>query len=261
MCTCQTLIASGASRTSETCQMHRTKIPPCYNCSGPLCVVERTGQTASSPQRNSIPRASVKSTRPEALCARASSQYSDVQPEAATSTQPTGGSESASKRTFLQRVKAFFLADRIDRKRLAELGLGAVASVRACASLRQCCCRSDIRALAVHCSAHHEVLLLQYGFVSNATYGTGMAVSWVAFVKQYGVSPLMPGQWKAFMAWYAGIGPQNAYQSEQVSWISLCIGVGVHTTFSNSAYMCNSRLHVPAACAAEQSLPALAVHL
>lgn len=151
--------------------MHRTKIPPCYNCSGPLCVVERTGQTASSPQRNSIPRASVKSTRPEALCARASSQYSDVQPEAATSTQPTGGSESASKRTFLQRVKAFFLADRIDRKRLAELGLGAVAS---------------------------------YGFVSNATYGTGMAVSWVAFVKQYGVSPLMPGQWKAFMAWYAG---------------------------------------------------------
>ena len=70
-----------------------------------------------------------------------------------------------------QRIKDFFAGDRIDRKRLAALGLGAVAS---------------------------------YGFVSNATYGTGLAVSWVAFVRQCGKSPLMAGQWKPFLAFYAG---------------------------------------------------------
>ena len=31
-----------------------------------------------------------------------------------------------------------------------------------------------------------------------------MAVAWIAFVKQKGLSPLMPGQWKAYLAFYAG---------------------------------------------------------
>ena len=31
-----------------------------------------------------------------------------------------------------------------------------------------------------------------------------MAVAWVGFVQQFGKSPLMPGQWKAFLAFYAG---------------------------------------------------------
>jgi hypothetical protein len=44
-----------------------------------------------------------------------------------------------------------------------------------------------------------------YGFVSNATYGTGLAVAWIAFVRQVGRSPLMAGQWKAFLAFYAGM--------------------------------------------------------
>lgn len=74
-----------------------------------------------------------------------------------------------------------------------------------------------------------------YGFVSNATYGTGtvsltahifkystlrkcfneddssscmlsagMAISWIAFVKRTGKSPLMAGQWKPFLAFFAG---------------------------------------------------------
>lgn len=72
-----------------------------------------------------------------------------------------------------QKVKRFFGGDKLDRQRLAALGLGAVAS---------------------------------YGFVSNVTYGGGMAVAWIAFVKQRGLSPLMPGQWKAFLAFYAGAG-------------------------------------------------------
>lgn len=43
-----------------------------------------------------------------------------------------------------------------------------------------------------------------YGFVSNLTYGAGLAVAWIAFVRQVGKSPLMAGQWKAFLAFYAG---------------------------------------------------------
>ncbi|KAK9841801.1 hypothetical protein WJX81_004041 [Elliptochloris bilobata] len=69
------------------------------------------------------------------------------------------------------RMKRFFLGDKLDKERLAALGLGAVAS---------------------------------YGTVSNITYGGGLAVSWIAFVRQTGMGPLMPGQWKAFLAFYAG---------------------------------------------------------
>lgn len=42
-----------------------------------------------------------------------------------------------------------------------------------------------------------------------------MAVAWIAFVKQKGLSPLMPGQWKAFLAFYAG-------EFERVSGTMLC---------------------------------------
>jgi hypothetical protein len=40
--------------------------------------------------------------------------------------------------------------------------------------------------------------------VSNLTYGAGLAVAWIGFVRQMGKSPLMAGQWKAFLAFYAG---------------------------------------------------------
>ena len=43
-----------------------------------------------------------------------------------------------------------------------------------------------------------------YGAISNVTYGGGLAVAWIAFVRQFNKSPLMPGQWKAFVAFYAG---------------------------------------------------------
>lgn len=69
------------------------------------------------------------------------------------------------------KVKRLFVGEKLDRKRLAALGLGAVAS---------------------------------YGFVSNLTYGTGMAVSWIAYVKQTGKSPLAGGQWKLFLKFFAG---------------------------------------------------------
>ena len=41
-----------------------------------------------------------------------------------------------------------------------------------------------------------------YGFVSNVTYGAGLAVSWIGFVRTKAASPLAPGQWPAFMAYY-----------------------------------------------------------
>ncbi len=43
-----------------------------------------------------------------------------------------------------------------------------------------------------------------YGAISNVTYGGGLAVAWIAFVRQFHKSPLMAGQWKAFVAFYAG---------------------------------------------------------
>ena len=43
-----------------------------------------------------------------------------------------------------------------------------------------------------------------YGAISNVTYGGGLAVAWVAFTRQFSKGPLMPGQWKAFVAFYAG---------------------------------------------------------
>lgn len=73
--------------------------------------------------------------------------------------------------SLLARVKAFLGRDKVDKAAMARLGLGAVAS---------------------------------YGFVSNVTYGGGLAVSWIAFVRQKGLSPLAPGAWPTFLAFYAG---------------------------------------------------------
>lgn len=64
----------------------------------------------------------------------------------------TGRSDQSSN-GVVQRIKNFFGGDRLDMQRLKALGLGAVAS---------------------------------YGFVSNATYGTGLAISWITFVRQTG---------------------------------------------------------------------------
>ncbi|CAL5227487.1 g10466 [Coccomyxa viridis] len=69
------------------------------------------------------------------------------------------------------RIKQFFLGDKMDAEKLKALGLGAVSS---------------------------------YGAISNVTYGGGLAVAWIAFVRQFNKSPLEAGQWKAFVAFYAG---------------------------------------------------------
>lgn len=55
--------------------------------------------------------------------------------------------------SIMQRIKQFFGGDKVDMQRLKALGLGAVAS---------------------------------YGCVSNVTYGTGLSISWITFVRRTG---------------------------------------------------------------------------
>lgn len=82
----------------------------------------------------------------------------------------------------------------MDRERLKALGLGAVASYGMLSNLVYC---TGARHLGEIQSVHRH---------SNNTTTTypGMAVTWVLFVKQRGVSPLAAGQWGPYLAFYAG---------------------------------------------------------
>eukprot|EP01023_Acetabularia_acetabulum_P016140 TRINITY_DN17969_c0_g2_i2.p1 TRINITY_DN17969_c0_g2~~TRINITY_DN17969_c0_g2_i2.p1 ORF type:complete len:220 (-),score=16.13 TRINITY_DN17969_c0_g2_i2:219-878(-) len=70
------------------------------------------------------------------------------------------------------RLKNLFGGGKIDMAKLKELGSGA---------------------------------LISYGFTSNVTYGIGVIVSWITYVRQTGVCPLAPGHWQGFLAVYAGM--------------------------------------------------------
>lgn len=86
---------------------------------------------------------------------------------AASSSSSSGPDEpakgSATGKGPLQRLKEFFVGDGLTKEKLASLGAGAFAS---------------------------------YAVISNVTYGICVSVAWIAFVKQTGLSPLEPGQWK-----------------------------------------------------------------
>ncbi|EFJ45124.1 hypothetical protein VOLCADRAFT_94642 [Volvox carteri f. nagariensis] len=73
---------------------------------------------------------------------------------------------------LLGRIKRFFLGDKLDKEKLAQLGMGAFAS---------------------------------YGFISNVTYCTCLGIAWISFVRATGTSPLAAGQWPAFLGFYAGL--------------------------------------------------------
>ncbi|KAF6266308.1 hypothetical protein COO60DRAFT_1291752 [Scenedesmus sp. NREL 46B-D3] len=83
-----------------------------------------------------------------------------------------GSSDQKPKRGFWGSLKYFFVGDGLDKERIKALGMGAFAS---------------------------------YGFISNLNYGTALGAAWIAFVKKYGVAPTAPGQWKVFLAFYAGL--------------------------------------------------------
>ena len=46
---------------------------------------------------------------------------------------------------------------------------------------------------------------LSYGWVSNVAVAISVSLSWYIFNQRTGLSPLAPGQWKGFLAVYAGI--------------------------------------------------------
>ncbi|GLC56408.1 hypothetical protein PLESTB_001101600 [Pleodorina starrii] len=89
---------------------------------------------------------------------------SNLPPDTSTSPNTSPG--------LLGRIKRFFLGDKLDKEKLAQLGMGAFAS---------------------------------YGFISNVTYGICLGTAWISFVKATGKSPLAAGQWPAFLGFYAGL--------------------------------------------------------
>lgn len=68
---------------------------------------------------------------------------------------------------------------------------------------------------------------LSYGFVSNMSYCVCVSVAWFGFNKKTGLSPLAPGQWKGFLAVYAGFFALN----NVVRPIRLAISVAVSSKF------------------------------
>lgn len=70
-------------------------------------------------------------------------------------------------------------------------------------------------------------VVLSYGWVSNVSYSIAVSIAWYIFSSQTGFSPLAPGQWKKFLAVYAGFFVFN----NMVRPIRFGISVGVSLYF------------------------------
>lgn len=79
---------------------------------------------------------------------------------------------AASPQTVKQRLVQFLGSAKLDRQKLAALGGAA---------------------------------LLSYGFVSNVNAVTLLILSWLSFARTTGLSPLAPGQWKAYLLAYTAL--------------------------------------------------------
>ena len=120
-----------------------------------LCTSRLRQHTAAKPVAKS-PCICSSATGSAAQPAPDGSEAQGVPDAAFTGTPETDTRQKASQqpsKSILQRVKRFFVGDKMDMQRLKALGLGAVAS---------------------------------YGCVSNVTYGTGLSISWISFVRQTG---------------------------------------------------------------------------
>jgi hypothetical protein len=69
--------------------------------------------------------------------------------------------------------------------------------------------------------------LLSYGWVSNMSYCVTVSLAWFGFTKKTGLSPLAPGQWKPFLAVYAGFYVFNNF----IRPIRIAASVGVSKYF------------------------------
>jgi len=83
--------------------------------------------------------------------------------------------------------------------------------------------------------------LLSYGFVSNMSYCVSVTLAWFGFTKKTGLSPLAPGQWKPFLAVYAGFYVFNNI----IRPIRIGISVGVAKYFDLAITTVQNRLKVP----------------
>jgi len=72
--------------------------------------------------------------------------------------------------------------------------------------------------------------LLSYGFVSNMSYCVTVSLAWFGFSKKTGLSPLAPGQWKGFLAVYAGFYVFNNF----IRPMRLAVSVGVTPYFDKA---------------------------
>lgn len=71
---------------------------------------------------------------------------------------------------------------------------------------------------------------LSYGWVSNMSYTVTVSLAWYGFSKKTGLSPLAPGQWKPFLAVYAGFYVFNNF----VRPIRLAVSAGVSVYFDRA---------------------------
>lgn len=112
--------------------------------------------------------------------------------------------------TLSQRIKKYFSPpdDGLTfRQRLAKMGLAAV---------------------------------LSYGWVSNMSYCVSVSAAWYIFSSQTGLSPLAPGQWKKFLAVYAGFFVFNNI----VRPIRFAVAVGISPQFDKVVANIQTRLRV-----------------
>lgn len=77
---------------------------------------------------------------------------------------------------------------KVDRKKMAELGVSAV---------------------------------LSYGLISNLNYCGTLCAAKIIFEKKNGVSPFAPGQWKAFLAIYGGLWAAMNFVRPLRVWLAL----------------------------------------
>jgi len=83
--------------------------------------------------------------------------------------------------------------------------------------------------------------LLSYGWVSNMSYCVTVSLAWFGFTKKTGLSPLAPGQWKPFLAVYAGFYVFNNF----IRPIRIAASVGVSKYFDMVINTVQEKTKVP----------------
>jgi len=87
--------------------------------------------------------------------------------------------------------------------------------------------------------------LLSYGWVSNMYNCVNVSLAWFTFAKKTGLSPLVPGQWKPFLAVYAGFYVISNFMRP----FRIAVSVGVSKYFDSFISTVQEKTKVPRAVA------------